>query len=102
MGFTPAQRRAAAFTATARRPDVWEDPKDPWFDGGRVAIGACGCSSPGCDALLVKIDMFDDVVVWHDFRRHNRPAVLYPGLGPFRFDRRAYESALAAAAGEVE
>lgn len=82
--------------------DVWEDPGEPYFDDGLVAVGACGCSYPGCDALLVKIDVLDEVVVWHDFRRHNRPSALYPGLGPFRFDRREYEAALAAAAGAKE
>ncbi len=61
-------------------------------------MGACGCSFPGCDSLLVKIDLSDDGVVWHDFRRHNRPSVNYDGLGPFRFDRQEYEIALRAAA----
>ncbi|MCA1696973.1 MAG: hypothetical protein LC749_20895 [Actinobacteria bacterium] len=68
-------------------PDVWEDAKETYFEEGRVAVGACGCSFPGCDSLLVKIDLSDDGVVWHDFRRHNRPSVNYDGLGPFRFDR---------------
>jgi len=79
-------------------PDTWEDADEPWFDGGRVAVGACGCSFPGCDALVVKIDMTDEVVIWHDFRRHNRPAAIYEGLGPFRFDRKHYEEALQSAA----
>jgi hypothetical protein len=79
-------------------PDTWEDPAEPWFDDGAVAVGACGCSSPGCDALLVKIEMTDEVVTWHHFRRHNRPAVRYTGLGPFRFERSDYEAALQSAA----
>lgn len=77
--------------------DVWEDPDEPWFDEGWVAVGACGCSSPGCDALLVKIDVLDEVVVWHDFRRYNRPSMTYSGLGPFYFARHDYEASLAAA-----
>jgi hypothetical protein len=79
-------------------PDTWEDPDDPWFEDGTVAVGACGCSFPGCDALLVKIDFTEDMVTWRDFRRHNRPAVRYAALGPFRFDRRDYEAALRSAA----
>jgi hypothetical protein len=42
-------------------PDVWEDPNEPAFEEGRVAVGACGCSFPGCDALLVKIDVGQDL-----------------------------------------
>lgn len=82
--------------------DVWEDPRESLFAEGRVAVGACGCSFPGCDSLLVKIDVSDDEVVWHDFRRHNRPAVTYAGLGPFRFERQVYEAALRAAAAKAE
>ena len=82
--------------------DVWEDPRGSYFEEGRVAVGACGCSFPGCDSLLVKIEVSDDEVVWHDFRRHNRPSVTYVGLGPFRFDRVAYEAALHAAVIESE
>ncbi len=79
-------------------PDQWEDANEPWFSDGRVAVGACGCSFPGCDALLVEIELTDDEVIWHDFHRHNRPSVTYEGLGPFNFDRREYEAALGAAA----
>jgi hypothetical protein len=82
--------------------DVWEDPRASFFEEGRVAVGACGCSFPGCDSLLVKIDVGDDEVVWHGFRRHNRPSVTYVGLGPFRFSRQAYEAALRAASSEAE
>jgi hypothetical protein len=81
--------------------DVWEDANEPWFEEGRVAVGACGCSFPGCDSLLVKIDVTDEEVVWHDFRRHNRPSVSYESLGPFRFDRQQYEAALREAAADV-
>ena len=27
-------------------PDRWEDPEDPWFDNGQVAIAACGRVAP--------------------------------------------------------
>lgn len=73
-----------------------------FFEEGRVAVGACGCSFPGCDSLLVKIDVTDNEAVWHDFRRHNRPSVTYVGLGPFRFNRHEYEAALHAASSEAE
>jgi len=82
--------------------DVWEDPRESFFEDGRVAVGACGCSFPGCDSLLVRIEVNDDEVLWHDFRRHNRPSMRYTGLGPFRFDRTVYEAALRTAAAEVE
>jgi hypothetical protein len=83
-------------------PETWEDPNEPWFGDGRVAVGACGCSYPGCDSLLVKIDVSDDDVVWHDFRRHNRPSVTYADRGPFRFNRSDYEAAVANAAENVK
>lgn len=50
----------------------------------------------------MKIDVSENEVVWRDFRRHNRPSVTYADLGPFRFDRQAYEAALRAAAAEAE
>lgn len=33
---------------------------------------------PGCDALPVTIDVFDDVVVWNELRRHKWPNGRYP------------------------
>lgn len=70
-------------------PDRWEDPTRPWYDA--AAVLACGCGQPGCDAVLARIDYRTTEVIWSLHRRTGEPA----DVGPFHFDRREYESAIA-------
>ncbi len=69
-------------------PDRWEDPADPWYRD--AAVLACGCGFPGCDAVLARIVIHDDRVTWHLLNREGEPI----GVGPFCFDRTAYEASL--------
>jgi len=72
-------------------PDRWEDPQDPWFDDGRVALAACTCGQPGCRAVLARVTMSDDVVIWSGFSTY-RDGV--PIEAEFRFNPRQYRAAL--------
>jgi hypothetical protein len=69
-------------------PDRWEDPVDPWYD--RAAILACGCGQPGCDAVLARITTTPTSVIWDLTDKTGEPLP----VGPFEFDRGAYEAAL--------
>jgi hypothetical protein len=66
----------------------------------KPAVLICVCGEPGCNPLCVRIDVQEDVVVWHDFQQPHRvgegqtSAWSYQQIGPFTFQRRAYERAL--------
>jgi len=71
-------------------PDRWEDSDEPWYDV--PAVLGCSCGQPGCAAVLARIEVTADEVVWSAFKRDRDKGDLR--LGPFRFDRRAYEAEL--------
>jgi hypothetical protein len=68
--------------------------------GSKVHVLGCECGEPGCWPLLCEIEATSDRVVWRNFeqphRRANHPSGPwdYEGMGPFEFDRQAYEAAL--------
>jgi hypothetical protein len=66
------------------------------YDGAeeKTALLGCGCGEVGCSPLLARIAVGDDSVVWDEFEQPQRPDWDYGPLGPFRFDRSQYESAL--------
>jgi hypothetical protein len=66
-------------------PDRWEDSKDPWFADNMVAVAACNCGQPGCEAVLMKVTASSGT-----FRRDGP----FHRVGPFTFDRTKYEVAL--------
>jgi hypothetical protein len=68
-------------------PDRWEDDTDPWYDD--PAMLACTCGQPGCRAVLVQVEVTDEVVDWSAIRRAGSDESL--AAGPFRFDRAQYE-----------
>lgn len=59
----------------------------------KTTVLQCTCGIRECWFLLVRITFFDEFVVWSDFEQFHRDWVY--DLGPFVFDRRAYERALA-------
>lgn len=64
---------------------------------GRIQPLLCsGCREPGCHPVDTAIEVFDDVVVWSEFTEGNHPTQL-PSIGPFVFDRKQYEAAVALA-----
>jgi len=78
-------------------PGAWREL--PERDGcGRVAVLACECGEVGCWPLHVRITVSVSTVTWSGFAQPHRPAWRYDGLGPFVFDRAAYERAVHAVA----
>lgn len=67
--------------------------------GGRGAVQllvCAGCREPGCDPVYAAIEVFDGEVVWSEFHQGNMTTKL-PSVGPFVFDRKQYEAAVARA-----
>ncbi len=69
--------------------DEWEHDS---FEDGRVPILSCGCSFPGCDAVVVHITRMPGAVAWSDFEVYRAEKAL--AIGPFTFDAVEYEQAL--------
>ena len=72
-----------------------EDPTANLAEDGTVPVITCVCGDFGCGGATVRVTVDDEVVTWDDFRTANTRTPV-PGLGPFRFERRAYLGALAA------
>jgi hypothetical protein len=62
---------------------------------GGVALMVCTCGDVGCWPFVVRIDISDDEIVWHDFRQPHRPAWSYAEFAPLHFDRTAYDAEVA-------
>ena len=74
----------------AERYDDWE---------GRISVLGCGCGVVGCWPLQARIEATEDRVTWRDFRQPHRRRWSHAALGPFAFDRIAYEAELRARPG---
>lgn len=61
---------------------------------GRISVLGCVCGDVGCWPLQARITVREDVVVWHDFMQPHRRRWDYSEMGPFTFDRGAYEAEL--------
>ena len=74
----------------------WLGEPDPILEErGRAAVLTCTCRCYGCGGAAARITIEDDdVVTWSDFRLANSDTLV--PIGPFRFDRAAYEAAIAA------
>jgi len=73
--------------------DRWEDPAISWFEGPRVAIAACLCGQPGCDAILMVVRLMPGWVRWTSFEWYRRPEIDLTNL-EFNFDTDAYSAVL--------
>jgi hypothetical protein len=65
-----------------------------------IRVLGCGCGDPDCSSVLARLVADAETVVWSTFWASSPPSDRpegrdYPAIGPFRFDRRAYETALA-------
>lgn len=60
------------------------------FEDGRLALLGCSCAIVDCDPIYARIRVDDTHVTWTDLVRHGS---ILP-LGPFRFERGAYELAV--------
>lgn len=67
-------------------------PDDPRL--GKATLFSCTCGITECWFLLASVTVLDDVVVWSELEQFHRSWVY--DLGPFVFDRAAYERALGA------
>lgn len=73
-----------------------EPPEDDYLvEDGRVAVLTCTCGNFGCGEATALVEFEDGRVRWSDFHGANFGAPV--DLGPFEFDRAAYDAALAAA-----
>ena len=72
-------------------------------NGGKALLLVCGCQNLGCWDFNGRIVIRPEHVEWTEFEQvHRMPGSPgghwdYGNFGPFRFDRRQYEAALAAA-----
>jgi hypothetical protein len=64
--------------------------------GGLQLLVCAGCREPGCDPVACAIEVYDGEVVWSEFDEGNHPTRLSL-VGPFVFDRKQYEAAVARA-----
>lgn len=69
------------------------EPVETWFDDGDTVLLGCVCGSPGCWPLTARVTVAEDAVTWRDFRNGHRDWDL-GSVGPFTFERKAYEEAL--------
>ena len=70
-------------------------PEDGWDDwGGRISVLGCGCGVVGCWPLQAKITVTEDRVTWSNFVQPHRRRWRHDRLGPFVFEREAYEKVL--------
>lgn len=60
------------------------------FESGKLALLGCSCAIVDCDPIYARIRLDDTHVTWTDLVRHGS---ILP-LGPFRFERGAYELAV--------
>ena len=97
---------SAAELPSPKAPDNWQG-SDPYellppngsLLGGRgsVQLLVCsGCREEGCDPVTCAIEFFDGDVVWSEFNEGNH-ATRLSSVGPFVFDRKQYEAAVARA-----
>ena len=70
-----------------------DDPQALEFEDGDTVLLGCGCGTWGCWPLTTDILLTDDEVTWTHFRQGFRDWDL-SDLGPFTFDRAAYERGL--------
>ena len=64
-----------------------------WNLGAPVVLG-CECPEWGCWSFRARIELTDDLVRWAAFEGPKTDRD-YSDLGPFVFDRREYENAVA-------
>ena len=91
-----AGRYAGLVVVADRRWQDWYSGARPqvWFGDGDSCLLGCTCGDTGCWPLTARVTVGADTVVWERFRTGHRSWDL-AALGPFRFPRTAYDTALA-------
>jgi hypothetical protein len=72
----------------------------PTEEERRIRLVGCVCGDPDCSSVRARMVADAETVVWSSFWASSPPSDRpegreYPEIGPFRFDRHAYETALA-------
>jgi hypothetical protein len=70
------------------------EPVETWFGDGDTVLLGCVCGDPGCWPLTARVTVSESTVTWSGFRTGHRDWDLST-VGPFTFERPAYEAALA-------
>jgi hypothetical protein len=92
-GIVPANLRLGPLRGYFLAQGAQMDPDSP----DEIYALFCECGEGGCWPLMVRVVVDLDTVCWTRFRQPRRPTRDYSGFGPFVFDRRQYEAAVAAA-----
>lgn len=71
-------------------------------DASLLVLECGSCGEWGCWPGEMTIELAGDTVTWRDLRNKHRPTWDYPGVGPFVFEREAYEAAIARLVAELE
>jgi hypothetical protein len=68
----------------------------PEYEGDGITwLLGCTCTVAGCWPLEARVTIDATTVTWESFRQPFRPERDYSDFGPFTFDRREYEAAIA-------
>lgn len=105
QGFTPSGGYAGLIPALFQFGDLTDYyrgiEKRQWPGEGRLWLLGCDCGEVGCWPLEAEVTLADHSVMWSSFAQPHRRAWSYGGFGPFVFDRRQYEDAVAASEAAV-
>ncbi|WP_198303494.1 hypothetical protein [Cellulomonas sp. PSBB021] len=105
-GFTPAGGYAGIIPAHFQFGDLADyylgTASRLWPRDGHLWVLGCDCGEVGCWPLEAEITVSDQSVWWCNFSQPHRPAWSYAGFGPFVFDRRQYENAVAASVAALD
>ncbi len=61
----------------------------------RIYVLGCECGEVGCWPLIATVEVDDGAVRWSQFEQPHRSKRDYSGLGPFEFEKGAYQRSLA-------
>jgi hypothetical protein len=97
--FRRADGRRTSY-ASLREIDAHLRSWAPTDDEHGIRLLGCGCGDSDCTYVRARLIADTETVVWTGFWASSPPTDRpegheYPEIGPFRFDRRAYEAALA-------
>ncbi|NUP53685.1 MAG: hypothetical protein HOW97_41145 [Catenulispora sp.] len=70
--------------------------------GPGTPVLGCECGEWGCWPLMARIIVTAELVTWDSFRQPHREARDYTAFGPFQFNRRQYDGALAVLTEAIE
>ncbi|MGW4118101.1 hypothetical protein [Nocardia sp. NPDC004711] len=73
----------------------------PLTTGQKTPVLVCSCGELGCWALLTRVTLTGNLVVWDCFEQPYRTTRDYTAFGPFLFDRDQYDKAVQTLSAEI-